>query len=69
MRLLILGALALVMGGIGFVVVHESGKRRVPRSVANPSATIAVVSTGDRVDLSEHVPREGLCIVEFTADF
>lgn len=69
MRLFIIAALALVLGGVGFVVMHQSGKQRAPKSIVNPSATIAVISNGERVDLSEHVPREGLCIVEFTADF
>ena len=36
---------------------------------ADTGAVVATVSTGQRVDIEAHVARQGLTIVEFTAEF
>lgn len=70
MRVLIAAAVLFVLGTVGFVVLRERGKTRVATGAASDSsADVATISTGDRVDIEAHVPRQGLTIVEFTADF
>ena len=69
MKALIAVVVALVLGLVGFVVVHESNKQRSSGPVVDEFAVSAVISTGERVDIDAHVPRQGLTIVEFTADF
>jgi len=61
---------ALVLGAVGFVVHHESQKpRRQMQPVIGAAEEVSTISTGERVDVERHVPREGLVIVEFTAEF
>ena len=70
MRIIIAAAILLVVGMVGFVVMSERGRAnrlRTPR--IDEGAEVATISTGERVDIDAHVPRQGLTIVEFTADF
>ena len=69
MKLLIAAAVLLVLGTVGVVVLHERGKAHGHGPASDASAAVATISTGDRVDIEAHVPRRGLTIVEFTADF
>ena len=36
---------------------------------ADEATEVAVISTGETVDIDARVPRRGLTLVEFTADF
>lgn len=70
MRALIAIAVLVVLGTVGAVVMHERGKNRGPVGPRiDEGAVVATISTGERVDIEAHVPRQGLTIVEFTADF
>ena len=60
----------LVLGSVAFVVHHEQQKpRRQKAPAVGEAEEVATIATGERVDLDAHVPRTGLTIVEFTADF
>ena len=59
-----------MLGMVGFVAHHEMTKQRAPAGPAiDEAAEVATISTGETVDIEPHVPRQGLTIVEFTADF
>jgi len=71
MRILIGVVLLLIAGFVGVVVLKE-GERRSNAPVGPiPQASEAVVtiSKGGAVDIESWIPRQGLTIVEFTADF
>jgi hypothetical protein len=70
MKILIAIVAAVVLGMVGLVVHHESGKRgRTAGTSVDEGAEVATISTGEPVDIEAHVPRQGLTIVEFTAEF
>lgn len=71
MRLFLILVACAVLGMVGVVVMHESqrgGNGGSSGGVAS-SAAIETVSTGEAVDLESIIPREGLTIVCFCADF
>jgi hypothetical protein len=70
MKALIAVVVAVVLGMAGLVVHHEMGKRgRAVGPAIDEGAEVATISTGDPVDVAAHVPRQGLTIIEFTAEF
>lgn len=69
LKALITVGVLLVCGMIGVVVHHERGKERRPRLVQNEAAEVATISHGECVELADHVPSQGLTIVEFTGEF
>lgn len=63
-------AVVLAIGTIGFMAMRERGRTlRSHAARIDESADVATISTGERVDIDAHVPRQGLTIVEFTAEF
>jgi hypothetical protein len=69
-RFLIAAAILLAVGIVGFVVMNERGRaNRLRTARIDEGVQVATISTGERVDIDAHVPRQGLTIVEFTADF
>lgn len=75
MRILIVLASVLallIVGVVGFVVHRESQRGATGNPSAGTLATalpIATISTGDRVDVAAHIPRDGYTVVMFTGDF
>jgi hypothetical protein len=63
-------AVVLALGTVGVMAMRERGRNlRSKAPSIDESAEVATISTGERVDIGAHVPRQGLTIVEFTADF
>ena len=71
MRKLIVAVVCAVFAMMAVVGFREG--RRPNRPAPSPSETaqqdIATISTGEKVDIEEHVSSSGLTIVEFTAHF
>lgn len=69
MKALVAGAVVLVLGLAGAVVVYERNKGRTAGPGAHEGTAVLTISTGEAVDIDANVPRRGLVIVEFTADW
>lgn len=77
MRILIALTVCLVLGLaglIGFVVMNETGRDLDATGGATTGslagdASVATISHGERVDVSQHVATNGYTIVMFTADW
>ncbi len=71
-KALVASVCVFALGMVGFVVQHQSGKQ-APAATDHEAAAevpdVAILSTGQKVDIQARVPRQGLTIVEFTADF
>jgi hypothetical protein len=60
---------ALLLLGMGGLIVHKQTQRRAAPARADESVGVATISRGEAVDVARHVRSRGLTIVEFTADF
>jgi len=70
MKALIVGAIAVIIAMAAAPMIGRHGQATPAAGpVINEYAAVATISTGAAVDLQVHVPREGLTLVEFTADF
>ena len=60
----------LICGMVGFVAWHESSKTFDMTGPATEElGVVATISKGQRVEIGPTVPRHGVTIVEFTAEF
>ena len=73
MRIVIAAAVVvvlLVLGMVGLVLRHESGKQAVTASASGaPGAKVETISRGEMVDLKAHLATGQWTVVEFTADW
>jgi hypothetical protein len=69
-RIFLVAAVLLALTMVGVVVTSDRGRSHRSRSApVDEGAEVATIARGERVDIAAFVPRQGLTIVEFTADF
>ncbi|MCA9726300.1 MAG: hypothetical protein R3E12_06830 [Candidatus Eisenbacteria bacterium] len=59
-------AIAVVFGLMS--VMHKKGAES-PATIRQETALISTVTGGERIELAQHVPDQGVAVVEFTADW
>ena len=74
MRSLIIALVCAVLAMMAVVGIKEGRRVSLPApeaSQANPNSEgkIVTISTGEKVDIEAHVPKTGLTVIEFRADF
>ena len=71
MRNLVIAVVCAVLAMMAVVGIKEGRRADLPE--LQPTQTvdqdIATISTGEKVDIEEHVPQTGLTVIAFTADF